>query len=93
MYPIFILYIQSLGRQTRINDIHKNEMLALDVFAESIKYLKTHALSELEKYEQGLIRTRDIQWVLTVPAIWEDSARQFMRLAAQQVRKAIYKNL
>jgi hypothetical protein len=27
----------------------------------------------------------DIHWVLTVPAIWKDNAKQFMREAAQQV--------
>jgi hypothetical protein len=26
-----------------------------------------------------------IHWVLTVPAIWKDNAKQFMREAAQQV--------
>lgn len=31
------------------------------------------------------ISNSDILWVLTVPAIWSDSAKQFMRLAAVQV--------
>jgi hypothetical protein len=28
----------------------------------------------------------DIHWVLTVPAIWKDNAKQFMREAAQLTR-------
>ena len=27
----------------------------------------------------------EIHWVLTVPAIWNDQAKHFMRLAAQEV--------
>ena len=54
-------------------------MLALEVFSESIRYLKDHALRHLDGPDD------DIQWVLTVPAIWDDSAKQFMRLAAEKV--------
>jgi hypothetical protein len=31
------------------------------------------------------IRNSDIHWVLTVPAIWNDAAKQFMREAAEEV--------
>ena len=34
------------------------------------------------------MHVQDITWVLTVPAIWTDSAKQFMREAAVQVCKA-----
>ncbi|KAH3834058.1 hypothetical protein DPMN_107376 [Dreissena polymorpha] len=30
------------------------------------------------------LKPGDIHWVLTVPAIWNDSAKHFMRLAAEQ---------
>lgn len=73
---------KDLGRGTKIKEVGKKEMLALDVFAESIRYLKQHAVDEMSKHNR--VRHEDIQWVLTVPAIWDDSARQFMRLAAQQ---------
>ena len=56
-------------------------MLALEVFGESIRYLKDHALCQLG----GTFDDDDIRWVLTVPAIWDDSAKQFMRLAAEMV--------
>lgn len=63
----------------------KKEMLAIDVFGESIRYLKEHALEQLARTGTAGISDRDIQWVLTVPAIWDDSAKQFMRLAAEKV--------
>ena len=31
-------------------------------------------------------KVEDIQWVLTVPAIWTPKAKQFMRNAAYEVR-------
>ena len=32
------------------------------------------------------VRPTDVRWVITVPAIWKDSAKKFMRQAAEQVR-------
>lgn len=43
----------------------------------------------MEKDEENRFQTiekRDIFWVLTVPAIWDDAAKQFMREAAVNVR-------
>ncbi|KAH3730704.1 hypothetical protein DPMN_056696 [Dreissena polymorpha] len=31
------------------------------------------------------LKQDNVRWVLTVPAIWNDSAKQFMRFAAEQV--------
>ena len=59
-------------------------MLAIDIFSASIEYLKNTLLGIV----QGAVnefRPTDIAWVLTVPAIWEDSAKQFMREAANKV--------
>ncbi|XP_062620274.1 heat shock 70 kDa protein 12B-like [Saccostrea cucullata] len=56
-------------------------MVALDVFSAAIKFLRRHLLHTLEQRAAG-IRETDIGWVLTVPAIWDDLARQFMREAA-----------
>lgn len=59
-------------------------MKAIDVFSAAIEYLKNHLLEELKK--RGMDRCEeDIRWVLTVPAIWKDPAKQFMRDAAEQV--------
>jgi hypothetical protein len=36
--------------------------------------------------ERGIeIEPKDIRWVLTVPAIWSDAAKQFMRKSANLV--------
>ena len=38
-----------------------------------------------EEKRMQRVERDDIFWVLTVPAIWEDSAKQFMREAAVNV--------
>ena len=38
-----------------------------------------------KKLGKDVIRPCDINWVLTVPAIWSDAAKQFMREAAVEV--------
>lgn len=61
------------------------------MFALSIEFLKDEAIKILA-LETGdeQFKADDIQWVLTVPAIWTPAAKQFMREAANQVR--LHKN-
>lgn len=59
-------------------------MPAMEVFSAAIKFLKDHLMKALldRMYD---IRDDDIKWVLTVPAIWDDPAKLFMREAAVMV--------
>ncbi|KAH3788759.1 hypothetical protein DPMN_166907, partial [Dreissena polymorpha] len=41
-------------------------------------------LTSMSNQQVSGLNLEDIYWVLTVPAIWDDSAKQFMRLAAQE---------
>ncbi|XP_033749127.1 heat shock 70 kDa protein 12B-like [Pecten maximus] len=50
---------------------------AMDVFSESIGYLVKAAIHQINQVSE-----KDITWVLTVPAIWNEPAKQFMREAA-----------
>lgn len=61
----------------------------MEVFAYSIRYLKNHLLQHiLDRYVWGPngLNINDIAFVLTVPAIWDDTAKMFMREAAIKVR-------
>ena len=61
-------------------------MPALKVFSESIKYLREHLENLLHsKTEICEFQASEVDWVLTVPAIWTDPAKQFMREAANLV--------
>ena len=58
-------------------------MKATTVFSQAIQYLKKNVPREQE--ECTITLKEDIFWILTVPAIWGDTARLFMRIAAGKV--------
>ena len=73
-----------------IEDATGKKLVANKVFSASIKFLKNDLMKISEKRIAELT-TKDIHWVLTVPAIWNDSAKQFMREAAQNVSDLLVK--
>jgi hypothetical protein len=56
------------------------------VFAYALHHLKSHALMELSDQTGSDVAIEDVRWVVTVPAIWKQPAKQFMREAAYQVK-------
>lgn len=73
-----------LTKDSMIRDISGKELSALYVFSKAIEYMHDHLLEGLEQNEDDELDQENIHWVLTVPAIWHDSAKQFMRDAAEQ---------
>ncbi|XP_060561090.1 heat shock 70 kDa protein 12B-like [Ruditapes philippinarum] len=73
---------KDLSRSTTVEDINGKSMPAMTIFTMSIKYLKQHFTEALNKQKTGIV-DEDIQYVITVPAIWNDNAKQFMREAAE----------
>lgn len=47
-----------------------------------------HPLQELREQSECMLEKDAVRWVLTVPAIWKQPAKQFMREAAYLVRTA-----
>ncbi|KAK3610274.1 hypothetical protein CHS0354_029734 [Potamilus streckersoni] len=74
---------EGLKKTSMIEDETGKKMAAIDVFSLSIRSLKNHLTQMLEKQGTG-VRDTEIHWVLTVPAIWSDAAKQFMRQAAEK---------
>lgn len=68
----------------KVQDIRGRELPAVKVFSHAIKFLKNH-LEDSLKSRGSIVKKEDIDWVLTVPAIWDDPAKFFMRKAAQEV--------
>lgn len=68
-----------------ISDINGKELPAMYVFSKAIEYMHDHLLKGLKEQDDEEIAEEEIKWVLTVPAIWDNSAKQFMRDAAEQV--------
>lgn len=76
---------QKLTLKTTIRDINNKRLPAIDVFAHAIGYLQKHLLDHLNNRGMEIIHQHKIHWVLTIPAIWDDPAKQFMREAAKRV--------
>ncbi|XP_069137465.1 heat shock 70 kDa protein 12A-like isoform X1 [Argopecten irradians] len=70
-----------MERNFTINDEEGSNFPAKKVFAASIRYLKDKLIDTLNK-QNPMDDDKAIHWVLTIPAIWSESAKQFMRESA-----------
>ncbi|KAK3578318.1 hypothetical protein CHS0354_004228 [Potamilus streckersoni] len=72
-----------LDRNIDLEDETQKSLPAKTVFSLTIRYLKEDMLkNSKDKLSSGHLIEDEITWVLTVPAIWTDAAKQFMREAA-----------
>lgn len=62
------------------------------MFALALKYFRDHALQELSDQCGMKIVNDDVRWVISVPAIWRASAKQFMRQAAYEVIYNVFRS-
>ena len=60
-------------------------MEATTVFSQAIQYFKKIVSCEIKKEVLITLENENIFWILTVPAIWGDTARLFMGAAAIKV--------
>ncbi|XP_063433399.1 heat shock 70 kDa protein 12A-like [Mytilus trossulus] len=78
-----ILYDNEKLKHQILNDVTGKTLAASEVFAKFIKALKGHLLTQF--IDRGkAIEPHEIRWVLTVPTIWTDASKQFMRECAHQ---------
>ncbi|CAH1263359.1 HSPA12A [Branchiostoma lanceolatum] len=77
---------QTITSDTTLTARNGKRLRAVDVFADALRFLKDQALAVMRERTDVNFTTADIQWVLTVPAIWQPSARQFMRDAAYKAQ-------
>ncbi|WAQ99452.1 HS12B-like protein [Mya arenaria] len=88
-FKMTLFQTNELKENTPVKDFQeRKEMPAIDIFSNAIRYIKEKLLEHLGKQESGIC-DRDIHWVLTVPAIWNDAAKQFMRTSATKVTAGI----
>lgn len=67
-----------------IEDCRGIPVSAMTVFVSMFRHLKETFVRQLNESMKG-VTGDDVRWVVTVPAIWDDSAKQFMREAAEKV--------
>ncbi|XP_053397351.1 heat shock 70 kDa protein 12A-like [Mercenaria mercenaria] len=75
---------EKLDRHLTLEDEMGRSLPAIDVFSLSIQYLLKDMMKVVNSRLSGNVTQSDIRWLLTVPAIWTDGAKQFMREAAVQ---------
>ena len=83
--PLFTL--QELHHGMELEASNGRRVRAVTVFAHALRFFMETCLSELSDMaiSDQAITSADVQWVITVPAIWRQSAKQFMRHAAIEV--------
>ncbi|KAG5831655.1 hypothetical protein ANANG_G00306050 [Anguilla anguilla] len=79
----------NLSIDTDLHAANGKRVKALDIFAYALGFFKDQALKqELSTSDQSgdaklnVCDNADVRWVITVPAIWKQPAKQFMREAA-----------
>lgn len=77
---------QAVQSGFQIKDAKGKPLEALTVFAKSLDYFRETAKAELERATGAKWVETEVKWILTVPAIWGDRAKQFMTEAAEKVR-------
>ena len=72
-----------MTRDVKLKAANGKELPAVKVITITLEHLKNLILKQIE--EQIPHPNRRIQWILTVPAIWSEGAKQMMREAATEV--------
>nr|XP_045005492.1 heat shock 70 kDa protein 12A isoform X4 [Jaculus jaculus] len=81
-----------LTMETDLTAANGKKVKALEIFAYALQYFKEQALKELSDQVGSDLENSDVRWVITVPAIWKQPAKQFMRQAAYQAGLASPEN-
>ena len=68
-----------------LRDASGKTMNALKVFSSVFKFFREFILNVMENQGIKNLTEHEIVWVITVPAIWSNKAKQFMREAVIKV--------
>lgn len=88
----YFSFFQSFSDHYNIKAINGGELPAILIFSAALKYLTDKLvkfISNTMYFHEDAVDADSIQWVLTVPAIWKQGARHFMRKAAYKVMYAL----
>ncbi|XP_076077084.1 heat shock 70 kDa protein 12B-like [Mytilus galloprovincialis] len=71
------------SKEMMATEMNGKQLPAFEVFAMSIKALVDHLMTMFpNKGNTASLKVDDIKWILTVPAIWSEKSKQFMRRSA-----------
>nr|KAG5693826.1 hypothetical protein BaRGS_004434 [Batillaria attramentaria] len=81
-FKMTLHHCKDLSRDTMVTAANGKQLPVLTVFAHVLEFFATHALEQLSDQSGTDFRRQDVRWVVTVPAIWREPAKQLMRQAA-----------
>ncbi|XP_062849355.1 heat shock 70 kDa protein 12B [Trichomycterus rosablanca] len=67
---------------TELESVSGQRVRAIEVFAHALRFFRQHALKEVRDQCSSVLEGDEVRWVITVPAVWRQPAKQFMREAA-----------
>lgn len=71
-----------LTMETELEAVSGKRVRAIEVFAHALRFFREHALKEVKDQSSSVLEGNEVRWVITVPAVWRQPAKQFMREAA-----------
>lgn len=81
-----VTYFQAFENSVEVEDHLGKPLAALEVFSKSLNYMREKVMEMLKEDDTHVTNNKDnIEWIVTVPAIWEEIAKQFVRKAAKKV--------
>ncbi|KAJ3424066.1 hsp70 family protein [Anaeramoeba flamelloides] len=85
LYELFRYYKMALYKsRTFVKSVSGSVFKLVDVIAMSLQWIKDTALQHINLTVRTPIETDQVRWVLTVPAIWSEKAKHFMRMCAHR---------
>ncbi|KAI0983717.1 hypothetical protein GJ496_003540 [Pomphorhynchus laevis] len=81
-FKMHLHHTQELTIRTMLTASNGKKVNALKVFTYALAYFKDYAMKELNEQTGSKLTDEDLKWVITVPAIWRQPAKAFMRQAA-----------
>jgi len=77
--------VQSVDRNRKIVASNGQSFFLLDVIAQILSYLKERILKQIGEFAHRGFKATDMDWVITVPAIWSARGKKMMREAGYKV--------
>ena len=69
--------------EENVKSLDGREMPLMKVISETLKYISNKAIEKLkDQLGEDIVKKDKIRWVLTVPALWSEKMKMFMRKAA-----------
>ena len=89
-FPYLLSLLQNINRTTKIYAMNGKPFFVVDIIAHILHHLKCRLLTEVTGFVQRELKASDIDWVITVPAIWKSKGKKMMREAGYMVSPQVY---